>query len=114
MRGIRSRLSYANVMATLAVFIALGGAAYAANTVGSADVMNNSLLSADLKNNQAVKSVDVGNESLTGADIADQSGVDTCAQGVRRGSRRRRIYRADLVSVASALRRIEAPPALVR
>jgi hypothetical protein len=30
---IRARLSYANVMATLAVFIALGGAAYAAVTI---------------------------------------------------------------------------------
>src|SRR5829696_6342809 len=29
MEGIRRRLSYANVMATLAVFIALGGGAYA-------------------------------------------------------------------------------------
>src|SRR5262245_66197736 len=29
MEGIRARLSYANVMATIAVFIALGGGAYA-------------------------------------------------------------------------------------
>ena len=32
-RCIRSRLSYANVMSTLAVFIALGGSSYAAVTL---------------------------------------------------------------------------------
>ncbi len=82
---MRNRLTYANVMATLAVFIALGGAAYAANTVGSSDVIDNSLLSADLKNNQAVKSADVQAEALTGADIKNQSGVDTCVLTVRIG-----------------------------
>ena len=81
---MRNRLTYANVMATLAVFIALGGAAYAANTVGSSDVIDNSLLSADLKNNQAVKSADVQAEALTGADM-NQSGVDTCVLTVRIG-----------------------------
>jgi hypothetical protein len=79
MRKLRSRLTYANVTATLALMIAVaGGTAYAADTIGSSDVIDNSLLSADLKNNQAVKSADVVNENLTGADIADNSGVNTC------------------------------------
>ena len=30
LRGIRNRLTYANVMATVALFIALGGVSYAA------------------------------------------------------------------------------------
>lgn len=45
------RLTYANVMATVAVFIALGGGAYAAATIGSSDVKNNSLTGKDVKNN---------------------------------------------------------------
>jgi hypothetical protein len=57
-------------MATIAVFGVLGGgAAYAANTIGSDDVINNSLLSADLKNNAAVQSADVRNNTLTGDDV---------------------------------------------
>lgn len=72
-------------MGALALFCVIaGGTAYAANTIGSSDVIDNSLLSADLKNNQAVKSADVSNENLTGADIADQSGVDTCTHGTFR------------------------------
>ena len=70
----------------LALFLVIaGGTAYAANTIGSSDVIDNSLLSADLKNNQAVRSADVGSEALTGADVADQSGVDTCVSTVRIG-----------------------------
>jgi hypothetical protein len=61
---VRSRLSYANVMATVAVFLALGGGAYAAiklpkdsvkakqiakGAVRSSEVKNRSLLPADFK-----------------------------------------------------------------
>jgi hypothetical protein len=76
MRGrMRAHLTYANVMATIAVFIALGGVAYAANTIDSADVIDNSLRSVDLKDDQAVKSADVRDDTLAGgglggADIA--------------------------------------------
>ena len=47
-RGLRSRLSYANVTASLALFIALGGTGYAAvtlprNSVGSAQLRNNAV-----------------------------------------------------------------------
>ncbi len=71
---MRSKLSFANVCSFLALLIAVGtGGAYAADTIGSADVIDNSLLSADLKNNQAVKSADVVNENLTGTDIANAS-----------------------------------------
>lgn len=85
MRKLRSRLTYANVTATMALVIAVaGGTAYAADTIGSADVIDNSLLSADLKNNQ-VRGADVLNEGLSGLDIADQSGVDTCVATIRIG-----------------------------
>ena len=53
MKRLRSKLSYANVMATIAVFIALGGAAYAAglpkNSVGSKQIKNNAVTGAKIK-----------------------------------------------------------------
>jgi hypothetical protein len=81
MHGPRAHLTYANVMATIAVFIALGGAAYAANTVGSDDVIddslqsvdlkNNDVGSADLKNNAAVQGQDVRNGTLEDEDVGE-------------------------------------------
>jgi hypothetical protein len=57
-------------MGALALFLVIaGGTAYAANTIGSNDVIDNSLLSADLKNNQAVKSADVADGQLDGKDV---------------------------------------------
>ena len=47
---LRSRLTYANVMASIAVFLALGGTATAALVITSKNVKNNSLTSADIKN----------------------------------------------------------------
>lgn len=68
LRPIRDRLTYANVMATLAVFIALGGSSYAIVTVGSREIRDNSVRSRDLRNND-VRGKDVRNHSLSGADI---------------------------------------------
>lgn len=50
MRGIRRHLSYANVMATVAVFIALGGSSYAALRITGRDVRDGSLTGRDVKN----------------------------------------------------------------
>src|SRR5262245_55001904 len=58
---VRSRLSYANVMASVAAFIALGGTSYAVAT-GSID-------SREIKNN-TVRSKDVRNQSLLAKDFA--------------------------------------------
>jgi hypothetical protein len=49
-------------VACLALFVALGGAAYAAATIGSADIIDDS-----------IRSRDVRNEDLRGRDIADSS-----------------------------------------
>jgi hypothetical protein len=70
---LRERLTYANVMSTLAVFLVLGtGTAYATHlVVNSSDVVDESLVSADLKNGSAVKSADVVNDTLTGTDIKE-------------------------------------------
>jgi hypothetical protein len=50
-QALRRRLSYANVMATAAVFIALGGSSYAALSITGRDVVNRSLTNRDLKRN---------------------------------------------------------------
>lgn len=48
---LRRNLSYANLMATVAVFIALGGSSYAALSVTGKDVKDGSLTQRDLKLN---------------------------------------------------------------
>jgi hypothetical protein len=55
MRNLRARLTYANVMATIAVFVALGGASYAAtqlpkNSVGTKQLKKNAVTTAKIKN----------------------------------------------------------------
>jgi hypothetical protein len=72
------RLSYANVMSTIAVFLVVAGgsafaASLAANSVNSKTVKDNSLKSIDLKDGKAVSTDDVIDASLTGTDIADNS-----------------------------------------
>lgn len=46
---MRPRITYANTMATLALLLTLGGTAYAAVTLTSANVRNNSITGADVK-----------------------------------------------------------------
>lgn len=69
-----TRLTYANVTSTLALVIAMsGGAAYAANTIRSTDIVDGEVKTNDLASN-AVTTAKVRNESLTAPDIAP-SGV---------------------------------------
>ena len=63
---------YANVTATLALFVALGGTSYAAATISGSDVQNGSLTGADVRN-ESLKSRDVDNGSLTGSDLKNGS-----------------------------------------
>jgi hypothetical protein len=70
---MRPRLTYANVMATIAVFIALGGASYAAlklpkNSVGSSQIKKNAVVAAKIKKG-AVTGDKIANGSITGAKI---------------------------------------------
>ena len=58
LESLRQRLTYANVMSTIAVFIALGGSSYAALHIDSGDIENNS-----------VRGVDVRNRSLSERDL---------------------------------------------
>jgi uncharacterized protein YjbI with pentapeptide repeats len=71
------RLSYANVTATVAVVLALGGTATAAvtlprNSVGSKQIKNGRVTSRDIKN-ATLTGKDVKPGSLTGAHVADGS-----------------------------------------
>src|SRR5215217_2908706 len=55
MSRIRSQLSYANVMATVAVFIALGGTSYAVtqlprNSVGASQIKRDAVRSPEIQN----------------------------------------------------------------
>ena len=67
MRRLRSHLSYANVMATVAVFVALGGGAYAVSSVP-----DNSVGTKQLKNS-AVTTVKLANGALTATKVKNHS-----------------------------------------
>jgi hypothetical protein len=61
MERLRARLSFANVMSVIAVFIALGGTGYAAvklpkNSVGSKELKSNAVSSSKVKNGSLTKS----------------------------------------------------------
>ena len=74
--SIRSKLSFANVIAMIALFLALSGRAYAAvaakNSVTSKSIKKGAVKSADIANDKGVKSADVGANALTGADIIER------------------------------------------
>jgi hypothetical protein len=74
LKQIRSRLTYANVMSSIAVFLVLGGAtAFAAshlarNSVGSAQLKRNAVTAAKIKRN-AVTAAKIKNGTITGAKV---------------------------------------------
>lgn len=59
---IRRRLTYANVMSTLAVFIALGGSSYAALTINGSSIKNRSISGKKVRHN-----------TLTGVEVKESS-----------------------------------------
>jgi hypothetical protein len=66
--SIRKHLSYSNVTATAALFIALGGTSYAVIRIDSRDVVNNSLRSTDVRNN-SLRSRDIRDRTLRARDL---------------------------------------------
>ena len=66
--SLRSRLSYANVVASLALFVALGGTGYAAVTITGKNVKDASLTGRDVKNSSLTSS-DVKNGTLLRQDF---------------------------------------------
>jgi hypothetical protein len=105
MRRLRQQLSYANVMATIAVFVALGGSSYAVATgsIGSRQLKNNAVASADLKNND-IRSKDVRNGSLTGSDVREST-----LQTVPSADTAGRANSADIANRADLATNIVAP-----
>jgi hypothetical protein len=69
---MRRRLTYANVVATLALFMALSGGSYAAIRVGSGSIVNNSVRTQDLKNNE-IRGRDIRNRTIQGGDLANNT-----------------------------------------
>lgn len=73
----RPRLTYANVVSTMALFVALSGGAYAAatlpkNSVGTTQLRKDAVTRAKIKNN-AVNGSKVADRSITGADVKEST-----------------------------------------
>lgn len=76
MQGIRTRLTYANVIATLALFLALsGGVVYAAGTLGRNAVKSKNIAANAVKNRNlaknAVKNKNLAKDAVTAAKVKD-------------------------------------------
>jgi hypothetical protein len=69
---LREKLTYANVMATIAVFVALGGSSYAAVRMTGKDVKDGSLTGRDIRAG-SLTGKDVRRGSLTGRDVKNGS-----------------------------------------
>lgn len=83
MRRLRERLTYGNVTATLALFIALGGTSYAVaelprNSVGSTQLKKSAVRSADIRRgavtSRAVRNRSLGLQDLSGGARAGLKG----------------------------------------
>src|SRR4051812_41425407 len=95
MSQLRARLTYSNVVATIALFVALGGSSYAAVTLTGRNIKDSTLTGKDVKD-----------KSLTGADVKDSS---LTGRDVRNGS----IAAADLdPSLPNSLRGAQGPQGL--
>ncbi|HWA52542.1 MAG TPA: hypothetical protein VG816_00060 [Solirubrobacterales bacterium] len=69
MKQIRKRITYANVMSSIAVFLVLGGAsAYAAKKIGSNEIKGNSITTGKIKKN-AITASKIKKNSITTAKI---------------------------------------------
>ncbi len=66
----RSRLTFSNLTALLALFVALGGSSYAAIRVGSAEIADNSIRSKDIHDGE-VRGADIAKDTIRGTDIRD-------------------------------------------
>jgi hypothetical protein len=86
-KQIRKRITYANVMSSIAVFLVLGGgAAYAAKKIGSNEIKGNSITTGKIKReavttakikNSAVSTNKLANNAVTSAKLADNAVTTT-------------------------------------
>jgi hypothetical protein len=81
MKHVRKRLTYANVMSSLAVFLVLGGAtAFAATKIGSSEIKANAITTGKIKK-EAITAGKIKNAAVTGGKLApgavDASKINT-------------------------------------
>ncbi len=73
MKQIRKRLTYANVMSSIAVFLVLGGAtAFAASKIGANQLKANSVKTGKIVK-EAVTTAKIKNDAVTGAKVKESS-----------------------------------------
>lgn len=84
LRKVRSRLTYANVMATLALFMALGGGAYAAATAPRNSVTSTSIRNGQVKQ-QDLSSRSVSNSKLVGRSVSNGKIADNAITTTKLG-----------------------------
>src|SRR3954447_21001895 len=75
---IRDRLTYANVVATLALFVALGGTSFAVSQITSRDIKNRSIKGVDVKKN-ALSGTEIKESKLRTVPRATKAGTATNA-----------------------------------
>jgi hypothetical protein len=80
---LRSLVTFSNVIALCALFVALGGTSYAVTKIGSKQIKNNSVRSADIKN-RTIKSKDIARGVIgsTLQSTAAQAARDTGPTGI--------------------------------
>jgi hypothetical protein len=72
-KQIRKRLTYANVMSSIAVFLLLGGAtAFAASKIGSNQIKSNAVTTGKIKK-EAVTTSKIKKDAVTGAKVKESS-----------------------------------------
>lgn len=78
MKQIRKRLTYANVMSSIAVFLVIGGASalaasqLAKNSVGTKQLKKNAVTKAKIKNN-AITTAKIKKDAVTGAKVKEST-----------------------------------------
>ncbi len=84
-RFIRARATYANVIATVALFFSLSGVGMATHlVVRSSDIKDNEVKSVDVRNDHlkggGLRGQDIASNALTGADIDESSLQGSCGR----------------------------------
>src|SRR3954454_25334084 len=72
MSQLRARLTYSNVVATIALFVALGGSSYAAVKLTGRNIKDSTITGKDVKN-KSLTGAAVKDSSLTGRDVVHGS-----------------------------------------
>jgi hypothetical protein len=105
MKRLRSQLTFANVTAVIALFVALGGGAYAAtslpkNSVGAKQIKANAVTSAKIKNG-AVTAAKIAPGSISNVATADNANHATTADSATRAGNAETATRATSAETAN-------------